>query len=219
MNNLGHIYLIDDDEAIRDSLNLILTDMGYEVFSFATARLFLKALPIKSPAVILLDMQMPEMSGDELQEILSKEAITTPIIFISGQSNKKQIIDAFRKGANDFILKPFSDQEIFTPIELAMKADRQFQDSLNEENRIQNLYASLTPKEKEVCDLLVKSPMSKDIAEALNISNATVKIHKSRVMQKMGVNSLQQLTAIYLEAKLESSASIDSSFQTPPKDE
>ncbi len=219
MKTLGYIYLIDDDEAIRDSLNLTLTDMGYEVFSFSKASLFLKAFPIKSPAVILLDMQMPEMSGLELQEKLFQKGKTTPIIFISGQSHQKQIIDVFRNGASDFILKPFSDQELFTPIKLAIEADRQSQDSLDEKNRIQNLYALLTPKEKEVCDLLVTTPLSKEVAQILNISESTVKIHKSRVMQKMQVNSLQHLTANYLEARLGSLTSVDLTFHAPSKSE
>jgi response regulator RpfG family c-di-GMP phosphodiesterase len=219
MKTLGHIYLIDDDEAIRDSLNLTLTDIGYEVFSFSKASLFLKAFPIKSPAVILLDMQMPEMTGQELQEQLFKRGKMPPIIFISGQSHQKQIIDVFRNGASDFILKPFSDQELLVPIKLALEADRQTNDSLDEINRIQDLYALLTPKEKEVCDLLVKVSLSKEVAQILNISESTVKIHKSRVMQKMQVNSLQHLTANYLEARLGSLASEDLTFQVPPKSE
>ncbi|WP_108646235.1 HD domain-containing phosphohydrolase [Polynucleobacter rarus] len=209
MKTLGYIYLIDDDEAIRDSLTLTLTDMGYEVFSFSKASLFLDAFPIESPAVILLDMQMPEMSGLELQEKLLQKGKTTPIIFISGQSHQKQIIDVFRNGAKDFILKPFSDQQLLSPIKLAIEADRQSQNSLDEKNRIQNLYALLTPKEKEVCDLLVKVPLSKEVAQILNISESTVKIHKSRVMQKMAVTSLQHLTANYLEARLGSFISKD----------
>jgi len=213
MNTLGYIYLIDDDEAIRDSLNLTLSDMGYEVFSFSKASLFLDTFPIKSPAVILLDMQMPEMSGRELQEKLLQDGKTTPIIFISGQSHQKQIIDVFRNGAKDFILKPFNDQQLLKPIKLAIEADRQSQNSLDEKNRIQNLYDLLTPKEKEVCDLLVKVPLSKEVAQILKISESTVKIHKSRVMQKMEVTSLQHLTANYLEARLGSITSTDLTFR------
>jgi response regulator RpfG family c-di-GMP phosphodiesterase len=219
MKTLGHIYLIDDDEAIRDSLNLTFTDMGYEVFSFSKASLFLNSFPIKSPAVILLDMQMPEMTGQELQEQLFKRGKIPPIIFISGQTHQKQIIDVFRNGASDFILKPFSVQELLVPIKLALEADRQTNDSLDEINRIQDLHALLTPKEKEVCDLLVKVSLSKEVAQILNISESTVKIHKSRVMQKMQVNSLQHLTANYLEARLGSLASEDLTFQVPPKSE
>jgi response regulator RpfG family c-di-GMP phosphodiesterase len=154
-------------------------------------------------------MQMPEMSGLELQEKLLQKGKTTPIIFISGQSHQKQIIDVFRNGAKDFILKPFSDQQLLSPIKLAIEADRQSQNSLDEKNRIQNLYSLLTPKEKEVCDLLVKVPLSKEVAQILNISESTVKIHKSRVMQKMAVTSLQHLTANYLEARLGSFISKD----------
>ena len=219
MNTLGYIYLIDDDEAIRDSLNLTLSDMGYEVFSFSKASLFLDAFPIKSPAVILLDMQMPEMSGRELQEKLLQNGKTTPIIFISGLSHQKQIIDVFRNGAKDFILKPFSDQQLLKPIKLAIEADRQSQNSLEEKNRIQNLYDLLTPKEKEVCDLLVKVPLSKEVAQVLKISESTVKIHKSRVMQKMEVTSLQHLTANYLEARLGSFSSTDLTFRPALKSE
>jgi FixJ family two-component response regulator len=204
MNNLGHIYLIDDDEAIRDALGLTLRDVGYEVFSFSCARDFLNAGSMQSPAVILLDMQMPDMTGLALQDTLRQQGKTTPIIFISGQSHPTQIVDVFRNGALNFIFKPFNDEELFKEVKYALEVDVKELDLTRKRLRVRNLYESLTPKEKEVCGLLVKGLLSKEIAWALNIASSTVKIHKSRVMEKMEVSSLQLLTAAYLDADLTS---------------
>jgi len=202
MNPLGHIYLIDDDQSIRDSLVIALMDIGYEVTDFSSAIDFLNRAEVVAPAVILLDMQMPDLTGLELQERLNKMGKTTPIIFISGQSHPKQIVESFRKGAINFIFKPFNLDELVQAVKAAMDVDSSKTYSNFKNDRVKDLYASLTPREKDVCDLLVKGFLSKDVADTLNISSATVKIHKSRVMKKMGVSSMQLLVSSYIQSGL-----------------
>jgi len=202
MNPLGHIYLIDDDQSIRDSLVIALKDIGYEVTDFSSAIDFLNRAEVVAPAVILLDMQMPDLTGLELQERLNKMGKTTPIIFISGQSHPKQIVESFRKGAINFIFKPFNLDELVQAVKAAMDVDSSKTYSNSKNDRVKDLYASLTPREKDVCDLLVKGFLSKDVADTLNISSATVKIHKSRVMKKMGVSSMQLLVSSYIQSGL-----------------
>lgn len=200
MKPSGHIYLIDDDQSIRDSLSIALRDSGYEVMNFSGAIDFLDRAVVIGPAVILLDMQMPDLTGLELQERLNKMGRSTPIIFISGQSHPKQIVESFRKGAINFIFKPFNLGELVEAVRAAIDADSSKEYSNARNDKIKDLYASLTPREKDVCDLLVKGFLSKDVADTLNISSATVKIHKSRVMKKMRVSSMQLLVSCYIQS-------------------
>jgi len=200
MKSSGHIYVIDDDQSIRDSLSIALRDSGYEVMNFSGAIDFLDRAVVIGPAVILLDMQMPDLTGLELQERLNKMGRSTPIIFISGQSHPKQIVESFRKGAINFIFKPFNLGELVEAVRAAIDADSSKEYSNARSDKIKDLYASLTPREKDVCDLLVKGFLSKDVADTLNISSATVKIHKSRVMKKMRVSSMQLLVSCYIQS-------------------
>jgi FixJ family two-component response regulator len=202
MNNSGNIYVIDDDEGMRESMALILREAGHQVSTFSNPSLFLNTTIVKSPAVILLDMQMPGMNGLDLQEKLRRQGGATPIIFVSGQSHPKQIVDSFRNGAINFIFKPFNEEELLGAINIALDSDFKSENLKKKRSKGQDSYASLSSREKQVCDLLVQGHLSMHIAQTLDISSATVKIHKARVMEKMGVNSLQVLTALYLEAGL-----------------
>ena len=204
MTNLkGHVYLIDDDASMRSSLTRTLVDAGYMVQDFSGAMVFLENLMPVSPAVILLDMQMPDVSGLDLQEQLFKLNLKTPIIFISGQSQPKQIVQSLKNGAIDFLFKPFNLTELLTTIESGITKDRAQFEKLAQEGDVKKNFASLTPREKEVCHLLVQGFKNKEIAEQFNLVDATIKVHKSRVMEKMQVNSLHNLVALYLQFNLE----------------
>ncbi|NCZ85392.1 MAG: response regulator, partial [Burkholderiaceae bacterium] len=120
----GTIYLIDDDDAIRRSLSRMLADVGYDVFDYNSATSFLSNSRVVSPAVILLDMQMPDLSGLELLDCLEKNGSTTPIIFLSGQSHPQQIVKGLKKGAFDFLFKPFNLEELLNAIQTALEYDR-----------------------------------------------------------------------------------------------
>jgi hypothetical protein len=202
MTKVGHIYLIDDDESMRKSLTRMLRELGYLVEDYGSAIDFLeKSVPV-SPAVILLDMQMPDMTGLELQEKLVKLGRKTPIVFVSGQSHPHQIVQSLKKGALDFLFKPFNLDELLKAVADAIEFDgRQLKRvSLNVETRRE--YESLTPREREVCGWLVEGLPNKDIALKLGTTDATIKVHKARVMSKMNADSVQMLVKKFLESDL-----------------
>jgi FixJ family two-component response regulator len=203
MTDIGHIYLIDDDESMRTSLGRMLGEVGYQVQEYASATEFLeKSLPL-APAVILLDMQMTDVTGLDLQKQLVGLGRKTPIVFISGQSHPHQIVQALKNGAIDFLFKPFNLEELLQAINEALKFDQRQLKSLTKEVETKKNYALLTPREKEVSALLVKGFLNKEIAQQLGISKATIKVHKARVIEKMQVTSMQDLVKKYLEADLE----------------
>jgi FixJ family two-component response regulator len=203
MTKVGHIYLIDDDESMRTSLSRMLKEVGYIVEDFSSAATFLEhSLPV-SPAVILLDMQMPDATGLDLQEKLLQLGRKTPIIFVSGQSHPHQIVKGLKKGALDFLFKPFNLEDMLKAVADAVEFDRRQLKRVSKEVETKKDYATLTPREKEVCYWLVKGLLNKDIAVKLGTTDATIKVHKARVMDKMQVESVQTLVAKYLESDLE----------------
>ncbi|MBU3626094.1 response regulator transcription factor [Polynucleobacter sp. JS-Safj-400b-B2] len=204
MTKVGHIYLIDDDESMRISLSRMLRELGYIVDDYASATVFLeKSVPV-SPAVILLDMQMPDMSGLDLQEMLQKFGRKTPIVFVSGQSHPHQIVQGLKKGALDFLFKPFNLEELLKAVADAIEFDGRQLKRISLDIEAKKGYESLTPREHEVCGWLVKGLLNKDIALKLGTTDATIKVHKARVMEKMHADSVQNLVKKYLESDLES---------------
>jgi len=202
MTKVGHVYLIDDDDSIRESLARMLRDVGYLVEDYASAVKFLeKSLPI-APAVILLDMQMPDMTGIQLQEKLLKLRRETPIVFVSGQSHPHQIVQGLKKGALDFLFKPFNLEELLKAVADAIQFDQRQLQRVAIDMEARREYESLTPREREVCIWLVEGLLNKDIAVKLGTTDATIKVHKARVMNKMHVNSVQLLVKKYLESDL-----------------
>ena len=151
MTKVGHIYLIDDDESMRVSLTRMLRDLGYLVDDFTNAAAFLeKSVPV-APAVILLDMQMPDVTGLDLQEKLVKLGRKTPIIFVSGQSHPHQIVQGLKKGAVDFLFKPFNLEELLKAIADALDFDSHQLKRVSMDVETRRDYVSLTPREREVC--------------------------------------------------------------------
>ncbi len=203
MTKVGHIYLIDDDESMRTSLSRMFKDVGYIVEDFSSAVTFLEhSLPV-APAVILLDMQMPDMTGLDLQEKLSQLGRKTPIVFVSGQSHPHQIVKSLKRGAVDFLFKPFNLENLLKAVADALEFDRRQLKRVSKVVETKKDYATLTPREKEVCFWLVKGLLNKDIAVKLGTTDATIKVHKARVMDKMHVESVQILVAKYLESDFE----------------
>ena len=204
MTKVGHIYLIDDDESMRISLSRMLRELGYLVDDYASAQTFLeKSVPV-APAVILLDMQMPDINGLDLQEKLLKLGRKTPIVFVSGQSHPHQIVQGLKKGALDFLFKPFNLEELLQAVADALDFDSRQLKRVSLDVETKRHYESLTPREREVCAWLVKGLLNKDIAVKLGTTDATIKVHKARVMDKMHADSVQTLVKKYLESDLES---------------
>jgi len=180
----------------------MLSEVGYTVDHYQSGINFLKeSLPI-SPAVILLDMQMPDMSGVELQQQLLALGRRTPIIFISGQSHPHLIVSSLKNGAIDFLFKPFKLEDLLIALSKALELDKQQLVQLSKELDIKQCFLTLTPREKEVCSLLVRGLLNKEIAVELGTVDATIKVHKARVMEKMHADSIQALVRMYLEADL-----------------
>jgi len=203
MTKVGHIYLIDDDESMRVSLSRMLRELGYLVEDYASAKIFVEQSTPVSPAVILLDMQMPDMTGLDLQDKLLQLGRKTPIIFVSGQSHPHQIVQGLKKGAVDFLFKPFNLEELLKAVADAIELDSRQLKRVSLDVETTRNYESLTPREREVCAWLVKGLLNKDIAVKLGTTDATIKVHKARVMDKMCVDSVQTLVKKYLESNLQ----------------
>jgi FixJ family two-component response regulator len=207
----GHVYLIDDDPSIRRSLAFSLSSIRYSIQTFDSPASFLRdALPI-TPAVILLDIRMPEMTGLALQHEMKLKGRETPIVFISGESQPTEIIEAMKQGAVDFLLKPFGLDVLLKAIDLALHKDKLQQTKKTNALNIQDRFMRLTDKEREVCRWMVKGYGNKDIANLNGSAPATVKLHRSRVLEKMGCTSLPEL----IDMAMDSDKKILDFFNTP----
>jgi two-component system response regulator FixJ len=192
----GHVYLVDDDASIRGALTGTLVRQGYSATSYASAAEFLKHATPVSPAVIVLDMRMPGQSGVELQAELTRHGWTTPIIFISGESVPAQIVQAMKQGAGDFLLKPFSIQDLLTAVDRALSQDRAMHTVLIKARAVEKLYVTLTPREREVFDAIIAGKTNKQVAAEDGSAAATIKLHRARVLSKMQVGSVADLISL-----------------------
>ena len=193
------VFLVDDDEAVRDSLALLMKSVALTSRSFASAGDFLAAYDPDSPGCLILDIRMPGMSGMELQQKLLDMRAKLPIIFITGHGDIPMAVEAMQRGAVDFIPKPFRDDELLDRINKALESDRKNRDSLVEREVIEERIEKLTPREKQVLELVVQGKANKVIAGDLEVSQRTVEIHRARVMEKMQVRSVAQLVRMVLQ--------------------
>lgn len=196
MTDKGHIFLVDDDQDIRSSLGDVLRHLGYGVSDFASATAFLQQAPRFSPAVLVLDMRMPQMTGLDLQKALREQDWPLPIIFISGESKNQEIIDAMKFGAVDFLCKPFEYTQLVQVIDQALKRDVQRHAEKKRLLYVAALYQSLSRKEKDLFMLILVGHGNKDIALAKSLMADTVKKHRAHIFAKMQVNSLAELIAL-----------------------
>ena len=193
------IFVIDDDDAIRDSLKLLLDANGFTVEDFASAKSFLAAAR-GGPGCALVDIGMPEMSGLELQRILAERHPELPVIMITGQAEVPIAVQAMKAGAADFIEKPVEETVLLASIRQALARSEQASRTRSQSTEAAERIAQLTAREKEVLDELVLGHANKVIAYNLSISPRTVEIHRARIMQKMEVRSLSELVRLALEA-------------------
>lgn len=187
------VWVVDDDEAVRDSLRMLLRSVGLPVVSFASAREFLDAWNPESCGCLVLDIRMPEMSGLELQEELHKRGSTTPIVFITGHGDIPMAVQAIQRGAAHFLQKPFRDQELLDAVSGALERGAEAQDAAREVDALRRRAATLTPREREIMARVVDGQANKVIAIELGLSQRTVEIHRARVMEKMAAASLADL--------------------------
>jgi two-component system response regulator FixJ len=195
-----HLYIVDDDEAVRDSLSVLLEARAYIVRSFASAPEFLDAAASLRPGCVIVDIRMPEMDGLELQRCLVDRALQFPLIVITGHGDVPLAVRAMKAGAVDFIEKPFASEAILESVATAFSrlVTRSETDAATE--AAQTKLALLSPREREVLERLLAGLPNKSIAYDLAISPRTVEIHRARVMDKMGARSLSELIRLALAA-------------------
>ncbi|AFP31488.1 MULTISPECIES: response regulator FixJ [Marinobacter] len=195
------VYVVEDDEAVRDSLELLLQSDDKPVKTYDSATAFLKSYSDAMAGCIVLDIRMPGMDGMELQKKLNDKHSILPIIFVTGHGDVPMAVDAMKEGAIDFIQKPYREEALLEKIEAALVQDRQQRKSLGEKQEIVRRVKSLTPREHEIMDRMIAGQANKVIAIELEISQRTVEIHRSRVMHKMGTHSLAHLVRMVLSVK------------------
>ncbi len=187
------VYIVDDDELIRDSLKVLVKSVGLHAEAFSSAQLFLDTrLPDKSSCLVL-DIRMPGLGGLDLQSELQKKGVSIPIIFITGHGTVPMSVRAMKAGAVDFLQKPFEDQELLDAIQHAIKQHSHLRIEQSELNDIRKRVQSLTSREHEIFVLVVVGMLNKQIAYDLKLSENTVKTHRARLMRKMEVESLAEL--------------------------
>jgi two-component system, LuxR family, response regulator FixJ len=187
------VFVVDDDVAVRSSLRLLLKSVGLAVSAFDSAQAFLDAYSQQWAGCILLDVRMPGMSGPALQEQLALRGSRLPVIFITGHGDISMAVEAMQKGAFDFVEKPFHDQELLDRVHGALAEDARVRRQLADHETIRNRFESLTAREREVLDQVTRGSSNKVMAYDLRISQRTIEIHRSRIMEKMQAPSLAQL--------------------------
>ena len=191
-----HIFVIEDDESMRETLSAILSFLGYQVHLFSNPLEFLKTTIQVAPAIIITDMRMPDMSGVELQAELLKRGRQFPIIFISGESTVPQTISAMKQGAIEFLTKPFEREQLMQAVVRGLKQDAIEMHTHLERMAIEESLKGLAPRERQVFDLLSVGFNNAEIMARMGISLDTAKQYKSEVMRKLGLRSLSQLIAL-----------------------
>jgi FixJ family two-component response regulator len=195
------VHIIDDDEAVRDSLNMLLDSVDIANRQYDSAQAFLNSDFASSSGCIVLDIRMPGMSGMELQEKLNDMGVKLPIIFITGHGDIPMAVEAMKRGAIEFVQKPFREQELLDCINHALQMDSDRRLSDNEIEAVRRRVESLTPREKQVMEMIVEGKANKVIAFDLDLSQRTVEIHRAHVMEKMQTKSLAELVRMVMVAE------------------
>jgi len=192
-NDESLVYVIDDDEAVRDSLRMLLESVGLAHEVYASALEFLDAFDPDKHACVVTDIRMPGLSGLELQQRLLEAHTEIPLIFITGHGDVPMAVNAMKRGAADFIQKPFRDQDLIDRIHKALQQDKTQRAARLEERVIRKRLETLTPRETEVMERVVSGQANKVIAMDLGVSQRTVELHRARVMRKLRMRSLAEL--------------------------
>ena len=195
---LEHVYLVDDNAEIRFHLKALLVNKGYNVHEFEGAQAFLdEHVQLEHPCVLILDMRMPKLSGLNLQNHLKHQNIFIPIIFISGESQHQEIIDAMKGGAIEFLWKPFKSNDLVAAVQRGINLDTANTNLNHRKSKLYSLQSSLTPRENKIFLLILGSLGNKEIGDELDILSDTVKKHRAQVMAKMQVTKRSELVTLW----------------------
>jgi len=191
------IFIVDDDPAVRKGLERLLRSTGYDVETFDSAQAFLQKAPeCPGPACLILDVKMPGLSGLDLQKQLQQKNYVVPIVFITGHGDIPMDVKAMKTGAIDFLTKPFDEEDLLKAVQEALRKDIANRSAMNERHSILKQVKSLTSREYEILTYVITGMLNKQIAYALDISEKTVKVHRGRVMQKLGLDSVAKLVRL-----------------------
>lgn len=197
----ARIFVVDDDAALRRSLEYLFDSAGWRVVSFASAQAFLDRYDGHVPGCLVLDVRMPLVSGLELQKMLNERGVLLPIVFLTGHGDVPVAVQAMKNGACDFLEKPCNDQALLDTVARAVKRciGRCRENAHYQE--LQDRLAALTPREREVMELVAAGKPNKVIARALAISEKTVQVHRYNAMEKLGVHSASEVTRMLMQTK------------------
>jgi len=198
-NDVATVIVVDDDAGVRNSMRILLKSVGLNCTLFASAQEFLGAYQPSQQGCLVLDIRMPGMSGLELQQELNLRGAVIPVIFMSGHGDIPMAVEAIQHGAFDFLQKPIREQDLLDRIQRAIVKDGELRKSLGEHARIKSHLDSLTPREREVLDLMTLGKQNKAIAQDLAVSPRTIEIHRARVMEKMSAHSVAELVRMMLD--------------------
>ena len=188
-----YVHIVDDDEAVRDSLGDLLRSMNYEVMLYGSTSEFLKVELPDAPACLILDVRLPGTSGLELQEYLRRIDIRLPVILMTGFGDIPMSVKGMKAGAVDFLTKPMRDQDLLDAVTAAIQIDKERRQEAGQIAQLRERYASLTSRERQVATLVASGLMNKQVANELSISEVTVKTHRARAMRKLSAKSVAML--------------------------
>ena len=197
--NAGRIFVVDDEPAVLAALERMLRASGYGVETFASPREFLDAAPQEGVGCLLLDLSMPEMTGLDVQDEMLRKGISLPVIFLSAYGDVPTTAHAMREGAIDFLVKPVREAQLLDAIERALSASSAREQRRVTQSDVKHRLARLTARERQVCDLVSRGLLNKQIAAELGTTEKTIKVHRGRVMRKLEVHSVAALVRLLAE--------------------
>jgi RNA polymerase sigma factor (sigma-70 family) len=195
------VFVVDDDPSVRSSLKFLLSTVGLRVESFVSADTFLQKNPPDAPSCLVLDVRLPGLSGLDFQHELAARNIRIPIVFVTGHGDIPMSVRAMKAGAVEFLTKPFRDQDLLDAIRIALERDRARREQEKEATELQQRFGSLTPREREVIFMVVSGMLNKQIAGQLGTAENTVKVQRSRAMEKLNAQSLADLVRMIEKLK------------------
>jgi len=195
------VFVVDDDPSVRSSLKFLLSSMGLQVESFDSAETFLQRTPPDAPSCLVLDVRLRGLSGLDFQRELAARNIRIPIVFVTGHGDIPMSVRAMKAGAIEFLTKPYRDQDLLDAVRIALERDRARREQEKEVTDLQQRFDSLTPREQEVISMVVSGMLNKQIAGQLGTAENTVKVHRSRAMEKMNAQSVADLVRMIEKLK------------------
>ena len=201
MTSASVVFVVDDDPSVRASLKFLVSTVGLQVESFDSAEAFLNKKPPDGPSCLVLDVRLRGMSGLDLQRELAARGLRIPIVFITGHGDIPMSVRAMKAGAVEFLSKPFRDQDLLDAIRAALERDLARRDQEKEVTELQQRFESLTLRQREVTAMVVSGFLNKQIADELGTAENTVKVHRSRAMEKMRAKSLADLIKMIEKVK------------------